>query len=90
MAKTSVVQKEIMTILPHIKKIGSKQVSFDLDKPADVMYISFEKPQNATDTETADDGALFRYRGNKLVGITILNFSKKFLVSENLSQKDKN
>jgi uncharacterized protein YuzE len=78
MAKTSLIQKEILSILPHINKIGSKQVFFDLDKPADVMYISFDKPQNATDTETADDGTLFRYRGNKLVGITILNFSKKF------------
>ncbi len=66
-----------MNILPHLNKIGSHRITFDFDKNADVMYISLEKPQNATDTETAEDGTLYRYRGNRLVGITILNYSKK-------------
>ncbi|HPB83193.1 MAG TPA: DUF2283 domain-containing protein [Spirochaetota bacterium] len=80
MAKASVVHREIMSILPHLNKIGSRQVTFDFDKSADVMYISLEKPQNVTDTEIADDGTLYRYRGNKLVGITVINYSKKIKV----------
>ena len=78
MAKAAIVQKEIQSILPHIGKIGTEQIVFDYDKSADVMYVSFEKPQNATDTETTDEGTLYRYRGKKLIGITIINFSKKF------------
>ncbi|MBP7585846.1 MAG: DUF2283 domain-containing protein [Spirochaetes bacterium] len=76
MAKAASVQREIMSILPHIDKIGSRQISFDFDKSADVMYISFEKPQNATDTETGENGILYRYRGARLIGLTILNYSK--------------
>ncbi len=48
----------------------------DYDKEADVLYISFERPQKATDTEVTDEGILLRYRENKLVGITILNASR--------------
>jgi uncharacterized protein YuzE len=49
----------------------------DYDKEADVLYISFERPQKATDTEMTDEGMLFRYRDDKLVGITILDASTR-------------
>jgi len=41
-----------------------------------VLYINFERPQKATDTEITDEGILLRYIEDKLVGITILNASK--------------
>ncbi len=75
MGKMSLIEKEIQHILPHIRKAKLKQLYVDYDEAADVMYISFEKPQNATDTETREDGTLLRYRGKRLVGITILNYS---------------
>ncbi len=74
MAKTTSIRKEITAILPHVERLGSSHITFDTD--VDVLYISLEKPQNATDTETSEDGTLYRYRGKKLVGMTILNFSK--------------
>jgi len=53
----------------------------DYDKDADVLYISFERPQKATETEVSEEGVLLRYREDKLVGITILNASRfKFKV----------
>jgi uncharacterized protein YuzE len=52
-------------------------IELDYDEGADVMYVSFEKPQNATDTVTRDDGVLLRYRRKRLVGLTILNYSGK-------------
>jgi uncharacterized protein YuzE len=44
---------------------------------ADVLYISFRRPQKATDTEMTDEGILLRYRDSELVGITILDASAR-------------
>ena len=41
------------------------------------MYISFERPQRATDSEMLDNGIIVRYRGDKIVGLTILDASKR-------------
>jgi len=40
------------------------------------MYVSFEKPQQATDTEVLDNGMLIRKRNNKIVGLTLMNASQ--------------
>ncbi len=47
----------------------------DYDREADVLYISFQRPQKATDSKMTDDGILLRYRDNQLVGITVLEAS---------------
>ena len=51
------------------------------DREADVFYISLSRPQNATDTiqfhEERPNGILLRYRKKELVGITILDASKR-------------
>jgi uncharacterized protein YuzE len=70
--------KEIFEALPYIKKIGAKHLWFDFDEEADVLYISLERPQRATDTDILDDGIFIRLRGKKIVGLTITNISKKF------------
>jgi uncharacterized protein YuzE len=44
----------------------------DYDAEADVLYISFQRPQQATDTEMTEEGILLRYKGDELVGMTIL------------------
>ena len=49
----------------------------DYDKEADVLYISLHHPQRATDSKMLDNGILLRYRERKLVGITILDASKR-------------
>jgi uncharacterized protein YuzE len=45
--------------------------------PKPMCYISFERPQRATDTEMTESGTLLRYRGDRLVGITILEASTR-------------
>lgn len=77
MATTTAI-KEIFKALPHIKKAGAKHLWFDFDKEADVLYISLERPQNATDTDILENGIFLRLRGKKIVGITITNISKRF------------
>lgn len=73
---------QIFKALPFIKKAGAKHLWFDFDDEADVLYISFERPQNATDTDLFKDDILLRLRDDKVVGITITNASKRI---ENLS-----
>ncbi len=68
---------ELLESLPHLLKLPSKQIWFDFDDEADVLYVSFERPQRATDSELSEDGILLRYRGDQLVGVTILNARKR-------------
>jgi uncharacterized protein YuzE len=68
---------EILESLPHLLRLPSKQMWLDFDEEADVLYVSFERPQGATDTELTDDGVLMRYRGDQLVGMTVLNARKR-------------
>ena len=49
----------------------------DYDQEVDVLYISFKRPQRATDSEMLENGILFRHRDDALVGITILDASKR-------------
>ena len=68
---------EILESLPHLLRLPSKQMWLDFDEEADVLYVSFERPQGATDTELNEDGVLMRYRGDQLVGMTVLNARKR-------------
>ena len=63
--------KMIQTIL----NLHRPSVSIDFDKQVDTLYISFEKPQRADDSVMEDDGNIYHYRTNDLVGITVLNAS---------------
>ena len=58
--------------------VNSIPIWFDFDEEADVLYVSLERPQRATDTDILEDGIFLRFRGKKVVGITITNVSKKF------------
>jgi len=49
----------------------------DYDQEGDALYISFKRPQRATDSEMLENGILFRCRDDELVGITILDASKR-------------
>ena len=65
---------EVEKIVPGFVKIA-KQMWIDYDKEADVLYISFEKPQNADDS-LMDGNVIIHKRGESVVGLTILNASK--------------
>ena len=49
----------------------------DHDAEADVLYISLRRPQKATETVETENGALLHYRNEELVGITVLEASKR-------------
>jgi len=55
--------------------MDTKNIWIDFDEEADVLYISFQRPQRATDSEMLDNGILLRYRRDRLVGVTVLDAS---------------
>lgn len=69
--------KEINDLVSHVIKMPETKMWIDYDKEADVLYISFKRPQRATDSEMLENGVLLRYKGDELVGITILEASKR-------------
>lgn len=54
-----------------------EHIWIDYDKEADVLYLSFRRPQRAKKTIEMEDDILIRKDGNKIVGITILNASAR-------------
>ena len=55
------------------------KISISYDKDADVLYLSFGKPTKAVGEEI-DTGIFARFdpQSEELVGLTVINFSKKF------------
>jgi uncharacterized protein YuzE len=47
------------------------------DEEADVLYINFKKPSHTDDSLLTDDDIIIRYEKGQIVGITILNASKR-------------
>ncbi|MBT6637409.1 MAG: DUF2283 domain-containing protein [Candidatus Marinimicrobia bacterium] len=62
-------------MIPMILNLHQPSVWIDFDEQVDTLYISFEKPQRADDSVMEDDGNIYHYRANDLVGITVLNAS---------------
>jgi uncharacterized protein YuzE len=69
--------ESVRLAVPLLLKFPEKRFWVDYDAKADVLYISFRRPQHATDTEMTEEGVLLRYKGNELVGITILDASTR-------------
>lgn len=69
--------RAVTQAVPLLLKFPMERFWVDYDKEADVLYISFRRPQRATDTQTTDEGILLRYEGKELVGMTILEASSR-------------
>ncbi|MBI3300629.1 MAG: DUF2283 domain-containing protein [Deltaproteobacteria bacterium] len=70
--------EEISGAVPYLVRLPAGRAWIDYDREADVLYISLKRPQKATDTELLEDqGILLRYQGKELVGLTVLDASKR-------------
>jgi uncharacterized protein YuzE len=67
----------IAQAVPWLVAFPTPHFWVDYDREADVLYMSFERPQKATDTELTDEGLLLRYRHKQLVGVTVLEASTR-------------
>ena len=66
-----------ITIATDMLKLSTQHIWIDYDKDADVLYMSFRKPQRATKTIEIEDDILIRKDGKKIVGMTIINASSR-------------
>jgi len=66
-----------VALATKILQLPAQHVWLDYDKEADVLYMSFRKPQRATETIEMGDDILIRKEGKNIVGLTILNASTR-------------
>jgi hypothetical protein len=60
-----------LAVASEALKLPTEHVWLDYDKEADVLYMSFRRPQRATETIEVDDDILMRKDGRDIVGLTI-------------------
>ena len=72
------MEEKIINIIPEFVaaflKISQPHVWIDYDSEVDVLYVSFQKPQQANDSKLIND-FIINYRDEEIVGITIKNAS---------------
>ncbi|MCZ6633433.1 MAG: DUF2283 domain-containing protein [bacterium] len=67
-----------LRFVSELLRLPSDHVWSDYDEDADVLYLSFEKPQCANDSMMEEDGNIYHYRDRQLVGITVPNARARF------------
>lgn len=71
------IPDSVSQAVPLLIDFPARRFWVDYDSEVDVLYLSFQRPQKATDSEMTDEGILLRYRDNQLVGITVLDASTR-------------
>ncbi len=61
--------------LVQLALFGNDKLFVDYDKEADVLYVSFGKPQKA-DNSIQEEGIIKRKKQGRVIGLTILNASR--------------
>ena len=69
--------EEYLRLLPSLKEISQGSLWMSYDAEADVLYVNFKKPSDATDSELTDDDVIIRYEGEEVIGHTILHASQR-------------
>jgi uncharacterized protein YuzE len=75
MAPTAVA--EYLRLVPTVLGTPHRFLWSSYDAEADVLYINFKKPANATDSELTDEDVIVRYEGEEVIGLTVLHASTR-------------
>lgn len=67
----------VLSLVPQALQLNQKNIWLSYDEDADVLYLNFKKPSHADDSELLDNDVIVRYEGEEVVGMTIMNASKK-------------
>lgn len=70
---------KILNLVPNLMEIPHPRIWTTYDKEADVLYINFKKPSHADDSELTENDIIIRYEKKEIIGITVLNASKRKL-----------
>lgn len=66
-----------MALVPESLEIPPNRIWITHDKIAAVLYTNFKKPNHADDSELTDTDVIIRYEREEIIGITVLNTSKR-------------
>jgi len=69
--------KKVLNLVPELLEVPYSRIWTSYDKEADVLYLNFKKPSHADDSELTDDDLIIRYEKGEIIGITVLNASRK-------------
>ena len=64
-------------LLPAVRQSPGHSMQCTYDEPADVVYVTFEPEAVATDSEPGPCDIVVRYRGDDVIGLTILHASRR-------------
>ncbi len=56
--------------------LDRRDFTWDYDKEADVLYVTFERAE-ATDSDLTDDDIVLRCRDDAIIGLTVLHASTR-------------
>ena len=73
---------EYLRMIPAVQHSPKGYLWSSYDAEADVLYVNFKKPSHADDSELTDDDMIVRYEQGEVVGLTIMNASKRFAQQE--------
>ena len=68
---------KILQAVPKLVDLPAGGMWVDYDAQADVLYMSFRRPQRASDSEMRDDGIIVHRCAGRIVGLTILDASTR-------------
>ena len=68
---------DFLDAIPAVLQAPHRSMHCTYDEPADVIYVNFEPGAEATDSELGPDDIIMRYRGNEVIGLTILHASTR-------------
>ena len=72
---------DVLDVLPAMLQAPHRSMHCTYDEAADVMEVNFEPGAEATDSELGPDDIVVRYRGDEVVGLTILHASRRTRVN---------
>jgi uncharacterized protein YuzE len=70
----------LLAIAPSLVDLPESRMWVVYDAEADVLYVGFQRPQRATDSEMRDDGVIIHRRGKRVVGLTIREASSRWAI----------
>ena len=61
----------------EVVKLAPEKIDVEYDEKGDTLYIAFSPETVADDSELTGNDVLLRYKGDRIVGLTILHFSER-------------
>jgi uncharacterized protein YuzE len=71
--------RKALNLVPELLDVPHSRIWTVYDKEADVLYLNFKKPSHADDSELTDDDLIIRYEKGEIIGVTVLNASRRRL-----------